>query len=44
MGHRKEKDTPHLDADINVMARHLRDRLKTGDVIVYLKIWWVGRE
>lgn len=42
MGHRKKRDTPHLGADADVMAWRLRDKLQTGDVIVCLKIWWVG--
>lgn len=37
-----KRDTPHRGADADVMARHLRDELQMGDVIVCLKIWWVG--
>lgn len=44
MGHGKERGTPHLAADADVMARRLWDALQTGDVIVCLKIWWVGNE
>ena len=42
LGLGKQTDTPRLGADADVMARRLRDKLQTDDVIVCLKIRRMG--